>query len=241
MRSHRLGLRAPVHAAEFVADDGVSADDVVAVLVTDRHTMTTIPLQPVVLGHTPAHPPAEEETVFAIRDSATVSHRWPLRPATGMQPKSGTAFDDAAIHLDVARLLEADAVAVAVPYEAIPYQAMVAAIEKNTGGAASVHDSGILSAIAVDNEVFHTGVLECVAADNRKDRGRKTPIAHQDVRVHGTGECEVVAPRVEDRSAHTEEVAMGSRRHIHPAADVEALRMLHRDRRLAEVAIGSQR
>ena len=158
-----------------------------------------------------------------------------------MQPKSGTAFDDAAIHLHVARLLEADAVAVAVPYEAIPYQAMVAAIEKNTGGAASVHDSGILSAIAVDNEVFHTGVLECVAADNRKDRGRKTPIAHQDVRVHGTGECEIVAPRVQDRGTHAKEVTVGFGRYIHPAADVEALRMLHRDRCLAEVAIGSQR
>ena len=118
---------------------------------------------------------------------------------------------------------------------------MVTAIEKNTGGAASVHDGGILSAIAVHDEVFHAGVLEGVAADDRKDRGRKTPIAHQDVRVHGAGECERVIPRVEDRGTHAKEVALGFRRHIHPAADVEALGILHRDRRLAEVAIGRQR
>ena len=158
-----------------------------------------------------------------------------------MQPKSGAALDDTTFDLDVVGLLEADAVAVVVAHEAVADHAMIAAIEEDAGGAAAVHLGRVFRAIAVHGQVLHAGVFKLVAADDREDRGRKAAVRHQDVGVHGSGEGEVVAAAVQDRRANAMKVALALGRHIDAAPDVKALRLFHRDGRLAEIAICRQR
>ena len=206
VRRHRLGFLTPIDAAKLVADDGVLADEVVAVFVADGHAVTAVVLQPVALGYAAAHAPTKEESVVAIRNCARVFHRGPLRSAAGMQPKPGATLDDTAIHLHVVRLLETDAVAIVVAHEAVADHAMVATIEEDAGGAAAVHLGRVLRAIAVHRQVLHAGLLQVVTADHRINCGCEPAVPYKNVRVQGTAEREVVAAAVQDGRADSKEV-----------------------------------
>jgi len=158
-----------------------------------------------------------------------------------MQAESRAPLGDAVLDHHVVRLLEADAVAAVVADDAAADQAGVAPEEIDAGGAAAVDDGRVLGPVSVDRKVLDAGVLDVGAGDHRKDRGGESAVAHQEVGIQGAGEGEEGVAGVEDRAADAVEVPLGLRRDVDAAADREACRVPHADRRLAEVAVGRQR
>ena len=118
MGRHPRRLVAEAHAARAVPEDVVAAEEVVRVLVPDRDPELAVLLEAVVLEHTVADAPAEEQPVGAIATGQAVPDDGPLRAAAGVQTQVGIVLTDAGGDRHVVGLLEADPIAVVVSHHA---------------------------------------------------------------------------------------------------------------------------
>src|SRR5437867_3853586 len=116
-----------------------------------------------------ADTPAQEKSVLAIAPGDALPDDGPLGTAARMDAQAGVVLAHAAFDQDIVGLLEAEAVAVVVPHQAILDHRAKAAVEENSSTPAAVQPT-ILLLVPINDEIGHACSFQVVAADDREDR-----------------------------------------------------------------------
>lgn len=240
MGGHGLRFGPPIDSTTRVADNGVASDDIVAVLVSNRHPMSLVAFEPIALGGAPSDAPTKEESIISISSGPASNHGGALGTASGMKSETAARLDHTFPDLDIVGLLEADAIAIVMAYDAPGDPRVVATVKEDAGGTATVDFGGVFNLIAVNGEIFDPGVFDVVAADDWEDRGCEGVIRNHAVGIQGACEGEVIVGGVENGSTSTVEIPHGFAANIDAASDAKAFGIFHCDGLLAEVSIRRQ-
>lgn len=241
MGGHWLRLFTPVDSAELISQDRVVAHDIVTVLMANRHAVTAILLEPIPFRNTATNSPAEKESIFAVSDCSTIRDDWALRSAARMESESGAVGDCALFDTYIIGLLKANAIAVVVSHLALAHDAVITTVEENTCRPASVDFGGIVFAISVDGQVFHSSILQLVSADHRIDCRRKSTVCHHDIGIHVPADRKVAFFPIQQRRAHAVKIPLCFGGHVNTSPDLESLGVGDGNRRLAKITVGHQR
>ena len=168
MASHALGFVAEEDSVLLVEPNLVVLQKIVRILVSNRDAEPPVVLQKVFLKQPVPDAPTQIQSILTIAPGDTFADHRPLRTAARMEAQTGVVFAHAALNEDIVGLLEADAVAVVVPHDAILNNGAEAAIEKNAGASTAV-EIDIFILVPFDDQVFHTRAFEVVAADDREN------------------------------------------------------------------------
>src|SRR5579883_441330 len=240
MPCHRFGFIPEKDAVFVVAADFIFLEHVVGVLVADGNAVPAVVFQKILFEKPVPNPPAKEQAVLSIVPGDAAANHRPLRTASRMHPKPGVPLAHATLDDHVVGLLKADSVPVEITYRAPPDHSTETAVQKDPSSPAAV-EWNILLLVAVDNEVFHGGSLQVVAADHRKYRRRHGLIGDEAIRVQGRIKREGV-PVSPDNPPHGGMKAPGLFvPHRNAVADLEAGGIPHGYLFFAVVSVHCQR
>ena len=165
--AHRLGLVAEKDAGLAVADNGVVAEKVVAVLVPDRDAVALVAAEFVLLEDAVLDPPTDVEPVLIVVEGAVAAHDGVLRAAARVEAEPAVLFNQAIFNRHVLGYLETDAVSLVVADHTVanPNGVALEQIDAASPAAVEILRAG---AIPLDRQTLERDVLDTPAAHDGK-------------------------------------------------------------------------